>query len=277
MNQACVAIIRNFLNYILYHNVCPEYNEQVYAARRICDIADKELFAVREASWSLPGPFNVACSTLFGGYYSHLYSGNQEWAQGLDDVTGGVGMSDRAATKIAMAGLGAYANMDLTQAATEKRLKVLKSERLGFEITEVIYADANTRRYYEEDVRKQLGTRLQALGKIKVKTWINPDQPEEDMSDDGEQSSDHSPSEFELWIEENLLDLCTVGMKIEAEVKELGFGFRYFDSVSAVHPSFYHSIPNDMLMGWTEPVEMRQSEAERIEQANERGLNVGEG
>ncbi|KAI9763147.1 MAG: hypothetical protein M1835_007920 [Candelina submexicana] len=280
MNQACVAIIRNFLNYLIYHNVCPEYNEQIYAARHVCDRADKELFAVKEASSRLPGPFNAACSTLFGGYYKHLYSGDQEWAEELGEICGSIGMSNKLATRIVQAGFGAYGSMKLCVAANAKKLELIASTPLGFEITEVIYADNDTRKYYQEDVPKTFSRAFQVLGKIKAKPWVNPDEPEDDRSDDGEGSGGvigQLGYEFELWIEEDLLEYCFVGMKIEAEVKQLNHGVLYFDSVSAVRPSFFQPIANDMMIGWVEPTEMKQSEAERIERENEPAMEMDEG
>ncbi|KAI9724002.1 MAG: hypothetical protein M1812_000720 [Candelaria pacifica] len=276
MNQACVAIIRNFLNYLIYHNVCPEFNDQIYAARHICERADKELFATKEASSRLPGPFNAACSTLFGGYYKNLYSGDQDWAEELGEIAGSIGMSNRLASKIAQAGFGAYGTREICEAANQGKLRVIKSTRLGFEISELIYADDETRQYYQEHVPTQMSGTFQVLGKIKAKPWVNPDEPEDDRSDSGGEEGEITQldREFELWIEEDLLDLCFVGMKIEAEVKQFNCGVLYFDSVSAVRPSFFESIPNEMLIGWVEPTEMKQSEAERIEQANEPAMEV---
>lgn len=41
-----VGIIRNFLNYLLYHDVCPEYKDQIYAARALCDRASTEIVRI---------------------------------------------------------------------------------------------------------------------------------------------------------------------------------------------------------------------------------------
>jgi hypothetical protein len=71
IKQIC-SVIRNFLNYILHHAVCPEYTKDLLAARKICDLAEKELWAIKQVQYLLPGDFNVAASTLYGGFYKGI-------------------------------------------------------------------------------------------------------------------------------------------------------------------------------------------------------------
>src|SRR5437588_301127 len=58
-------MVRNFLSYVLQHDVCPEHAANIEAARRICDSARRELPRCEDASSDLPGPFNEACRMLY--------------------------------------------------------------------------------------------------------------------------------------------------------------------------------------------------------------------
>lgn len=49
-------------------------------ARDIVNLAETELASISKARLMLPGEFNIAASTLFGGHYQGLHVGKQEWA-----------------------------------------------------------------------------------------------------------------------------------------------------------------------------------------------------
>lgn len=84
-------VIRNFYNYILHHNVCPEYYGDVMEARNICDQALQEIPRVRQALKQCPGDFNRACSRLFGGREHELsgqnYSINSWYMPGSEPLS----------------------------------------------------------------------------------------------------------------------------------------------------------------------------------------------
>lgn len=50
------------------------------AARKICDLAEKELWEIKQVRHKFPGEFNVAASTLYDGRYRGLNIVNQAWA-----------------------------------------------------------------------------------------------------------------------------------------------------------------------------------------------------
>jgi hypothetical protein len=77
------------LNYIEIHNVFPEYTENITAAKLLVQRAKQEIVTnrfpslyidlmSRKCSNLLPGRFNTACSTYFGGHYHGLYSGSSD-------------------------------------------------------------------------------------------------------------------------------------------------------------------------------------------------------
>lgn len=249
--KSYTSIIRNFLNYLLHHDVCPEYKAQINAARSTCDLAEKELWACKQASLWLPGDFNTACSTIFGGYYANMYIGDQDWAKDLNIYKG---MSTETATRIFKAGLAAQATEEVVNAFTtkmkENNLAVVSAINTGLEVTDLIKADNDVLEMYAAQKPS-----LKPLGRMKAKTWYNPTLPEEDLTEE-EVAAATTPleiKEYELWVEDEILEKCFVGMRVDATIRELNFGILYFDTVIGVHCSFYSLLPNEMIIGWREP------------------------
>src|SRR5215469_6354019 len=81
-------IMMNFYNYLLHHNVCPEYKDKILDARDVCVLAQTELPIIHTLDTTLPGPFNNACSFIFGGEYAQRYSDTDTWASKVTDTKG---------------------------------------------------------------------------------------------------------------------------------------------------------------------------------------------
>lgn len=54
-----IGIIRNFFNYLLYHEVCPEYKDQINAARTLCDKAVIEIVRICQSGFSVEMVFRA--------------------------------------------------------------------------------------------------------------------------------------------------------------------------------------------------------------------------
>lgn len=211
----------------------------------MCDLADKELWQAREASWGLPGDFNVACSTLFGGHYQGLYAGDMDWAKGTDLTTG---MSDETAWRTFKFGLAAVGDNQaqwFAELAKTSSNRVIKTRSVGLEITKVIYADEETRTFYKEQVPD-----LRVLGKIRGREWRCPYLPDEDLTEEEQAATLSAPEEYEFWVEEPMLDVCFVGMKMEGMVRDLNCGVQYIDSILGIYASFYKFLANERMIGW---------------------------
>lgn len=63
--QLAADLIKNFLNYVLMQDVCPEYKNNIISARHVCDTAPTELRYMHELMSQLPGTFNLAARSLF--------------------------------------------------------------------------------------------------------------------------------------------------------------------------------------------------------------------
>ena len=234
--------------------MCPEYQDQINGARAVCDLADKELWKLKQATWVLPGDFNIACSTLFGGHYQGLYAGDQEWAKGMDLTTG---MSDDIAWrtfKFGLAAVGDNQAQRFAELAKTSSNKVIKERLVGLEITKIIYADEETRYFYKKQVPD-----LRVLGKIRGREWKRPYLPDEDLTEEEQTAPPSAPAEFELWIEEAVLDVCFVGMKMEGTVRDLNCGVQYIDQILGIYATFYKFLANERMIGWKAPVPIDNS------------------
>lgn len=248
-------VIRNFLNYLLHHDVCPKYNDQIYAARNALDQADKELWLIVQVGRLLPGGFNSACSEMFGGAIRGLYVGDQEWVKEVFTTIPDAGISPQLARKTFKTGLIARGNDRMFELYKKQddanKIKVMNEIETGLQITELLPAEQEVLDLYHSAV----GQGLKPLGRLRAKTWYYPGAPLEDLTEEEEAAAAKAPKQikdYELWVEDKVLAKCFVGMRFITTVKELSFGALYFDEVRGVYCSFYDALPNDAMIGWRE-------------------------
>lgn len=264
IKNAC-QVLRSFYNYLRYHRVCPEYDEQLQAALEMCDTAERELVQVDAAGVALPGGFNTSASTLFGGSHAGLFTGDKSWAQDAQEdgiKINAMGLRDQEARikfSTGIAALGTDEQQDLVGVAS---LNILGKESTGLEVTAIEMPDPITRQVYAaqtEFVKEKLN-HLEPLGKLRCKAWYADDCDEWDLPKgkypDGKPHVVDTEKKFEFWIEENVLSECFLGMKIEATVVTLEGGFTILDEVKQTHCSFYTWVPNELWME-NKPKELR--------------------
>ncbi|KAL7267400.1 hypothetical protein RUND412_010017 [Rhizina undulata] len=216
--QLSARVVRNFLNYVIYHNVAPEYEYSVRDAIKICDLADKELCLTRHVSSRLPGDFNTACSTLFQGFYAGMRDDSYTWDSG---PAAAIGLTEEEAKKIYLSGLSERGTA--IQQERGINVKVISREFLSLEVVDIIFPGRET------EGGTGLGRGVKALGKLILKVWV----PE------GDEWPETQLDEFEIWLEKEVLQWTFVGMKMEARVHCLSSGVIWIDNVTAVKCSFY--------------------------------------
>ncbi|GAB7355094.1 hypothetical protein MBLNU459_g5677t1 [Dothideomycetes sp. NU459] len=231
-------VLRNFYNYILHHNVCPEYNDQIHAARKVCDVADKELFSVVFVSEQLPGPINQAFSRLYGGSAAAIYRDNQTW-DGHENA-GATEMDCRDMVEMAVSAFGtAY---QIEQASDASTCKVVYEEELGFEVVSVEMANDEVKFCYE--VARKRNPVINVLGQLHCRRWTYPLARRCTHSEETSQRQ-NSEQVFTLLMERDILESCFVGMKFEGKICELDNGIKWLDRFSLVGPSFFELLPNE--------------------------------
>ncbi|KAK5134050.1 hypothetical protein LTR08_006940 [Meristemomyces frigidus] len=254
-----VQVLRSFYNYLLLHDVCTEYDDQLRAARKICDQAEKEFAKLWVVDVSLPGAFNTACSTLYGGNYTGLYKTagdasaddpDAAWMTVGDDI----GLSRKEADMIFKAGIAAHGTeaqfkrVNNSSVDGTSGLKVVSSQKIGLEVVGVVLPDSNATELYAA-TKSRYGY-VDAMGKLVCKRWNVPYAPPSDLP-----ASLNFPKEQELefLVEAEVLEYCYPGIKMEAIVKELDIGISWIDSIDAMFPSFYTFVPNEGARVWKDP------------------------
>ncbi|KAK2766888.1 hypothetical protein FQN54_006202 [Arachnomyces sp. PD_36] len=258
--RSSVNIVKNFLNYILHHNVCPEYKDNIDAARAVCDVAYKELWNTRCAAKLGAGKFNTGCAQLFGGVPYDLAQDVDESDQAAHIISGMTDNDARKVIKFALVGGGTYEQaVRFRYLANTGGLKAYPLEKRGFEVTAIIPPDAELRDFYHDQAPD-----LEPLGKIRAKPWHDSALAKEDLppSDGNGSDVEDIPVEYEFFLEESLQKLYFVGMKVDATIWELNCGVHYFDQILSVQCSFYTTLPNDQMLGWKKPRDLRAGDLE---------------
>ena len=255
-----IQVLRSFYNYLLLHDVCTEYNDQLRAARKLCDQAEKEYAKLKVVDVSLPGGFNIACSTLFEGNYTGLYKAARDaQAEGPDaawvNIGDNIGLSHEEADIIFKAGIAAHGNVAQYERTSHtlvdgpSGLKVISSQKIGLEVVGIVFPEGAAKELYAT-TKSRYGY-VDAMGKLICKQWHVPYAPPSDLP--ANLFSFPKAQELEFLIEAEVLEYCYPGIKMEATVKELDIGILWIDSVDAMFPSFYTFLPNESVREWKEP------------------------
>ena len=198
----------------------------------------------------------MACSIMFGGMYQGMYESNCEWMD-EDEKAANAGMDPEQARKVFKFALASNANDETFQIYKEqlagKTCCITNSEEVGLEIIDIILPNDEARSLYAQ--RQCSG--LRTIGKLKAKSWFDPNAAQdEDLTEEEEAAlAGKVPDvkQYEFWIEEDILQHMSIGMKFGAKVTHLSFGVSYFDAINGVYCSFLSRLPNQIMGGWREP------------------------
>ncbi|GAB1214547.1 hypothetical protein ATERTT37_003711 [Aspergillus terreus] len=256
MVELATVTIRNFLSYLLYHNVCPEYKENIDEARRSCDVAGRELWKNQQFTAQGPGEFNTACSTLFGGFLYDMYVDNGSWKNKREAHEWMSNDVARKVVKFALAGAGTHEQaLRFQQLANEDNFCATRIEDIhGFEVTAVCPPDDAVCAFYHE-----YAPDLNPVGKLFARAFYDPGKPAYDLSPEEHlqvERGDGLNLDFEFFVEGHLLEHCYPGMKVITPVWALNSAFHFFEDIQTAYSSLYTVLSNDLLLGWQMPKEV---------------------
>jgi len=218
---------------VVYHNVCPEYSDDVKEALKLCDLAEKELVLCAYVSNLLPGAWNTACSTLYGGAYAGMCDPEATW----DDVPRPImaGLDPDIAKKLVVVGLSRLGTPEQISRGLDRKVTSFK-HFLSLEVLEVVMPDPSPVLPENADTslpENKYFRNLQALGYINATAWT----PHEPFEDDPPEIEDHLRGlEIIIWLEKICLQYCFPGMHIEAKVHRFDDGVIFIDSVTVRVP-----------------------------------------
>ncbi|KAI1638697.1 Argonaute complex, subunit Arb1 [Biscogniauxia mediterranea] len=271
------SLVKNFLNYVLMHDVCPEYRHNILAARDICDAAPTELRYVHELRNELPGPFNSAARQLFcNGGADDLDDPKNLEAWYLFRITVLVWAADHQAAKDALI-------KSVAADSTSSPLRVLRTrEQQTYRVTEI----ERPRRKDVAKVKAQLAQAGAEQGDVPAVTaaapvalvravpdviehgWGNVPRPDEITTATATAAEDVREEMF--LIEDELAGKIRDGMKLRMTVCELGVNgskgdgnndddaaavvLRFIKHVDELRVSFDTFLPQYLMANWKDPV-----------------------
>lgn len=248
-------ILRNFYMWLIHHDVCPEYEDQVKKAIAVCDLAEEEFAKLAKVDFALPGDFNVACSTLHDGTWAGLrpVDPNADWVLEEDKI----GLSDKDAEVIFLTGVVAHGTPEQVQqvatAAKKKaHLDTVSTQQMGLEVVGIEFATGQAKETFSDD--RIQGTIVKPTGKLICKGWEVPHAPPKDLPPEVIAARKaKSKEKMEFLMEEETLEYCYPGLKLEGVVKELSNGIKWIDSFEYVYPSFFAWTANEYYREMKEP------------------------
>ena len=257
--------MRNFHNYLLHHDVCPEYRNDIEAARRICDIGERELPIIQRLGQILPGQFNVALSALSSGYHQFELQDCQVWDENAKEVD--IEETRNNFKWIIEKGVAVYEDQNLSQRIKNRLdsaddnfpyFQCTEEIQIALEVTEIVLSEPSTRNS-EADTKSPPVPN--SLGKLKCQvyklhtfeTYDLPSSAPAFASTSTKTKQEQAQREYEFLIDNAILEQCFIGLKMEVTVRKLNEGLEYLDNVRALYCSFYTLLPNDLMMHWKEP------------------------
>ncbi|KAH9908424.1 Argonaute siRNA chaperone complex subunit Arb1-domain-containing protein [Xylariomycetidae sp. FL2044] len=238
--QKAADLVTNFLNYVLIHDVCPEYNTNILAARHVCEIAPDELRNLHELYREMPGQFNNAARRLFcKGKSSENESVEDDWI--IFRLT------------ILIWSLDKDLKDRITKIDQPSSVHITQTKKETYEVVELLRPRRKQKLMVEAELEKanQAG-KAKATATLKLrKTIIDHGWANVPWSSE----FDNSSLEIEEYLlEDELAAKMQIGTKLEVVVCELDVGVRFIKDVRDLRTSFDTFPPQYLMMNWKEPV-----------------------
>ncbi|EWG46214.1 hypothetical protein FVEG_06771 [Fusarium verticillioides 7600] len=234
-----IDTIKNFLRYVLQHDVCPEYEDSVNEALEVCKTASIEWPMIRQLMADLPGYFNLACSEMF-----HHGSTAEHWS--FQTFKRPKNFDPKAVF------FAAFALMNEPELFEKLSLKE-PSFPCGFtctlELVEVIRPEEDIVKRFNSLVIGDKVANHVPVGKAVFKQgyiqddWENPWAGEWPVKEET----------ITLFFDDALLANMMPGLRMVASITELDAGLRFLKSVEMIVPSFFIFLPQEMMRYYKEP------------------------
>ncbi|MBE3050408.1 hypothetical protein IMZ48_49525, partial [Candidatus Bathyarchaeota archaeon] len=238
--QRAVEVVANFLRYLLQHDVCNEYKDDITNALVLCERAKEELPLIKNAIAKTPCRFNDATTRVFEGGKEFEYT---QAHMRKEPMTADEG--------IFSLGMVFFGPRDVYEQL--KTLKIVRAvgreEPCTLEILSVHPVDDNARgagKIYGKVSKVGDGV---ATGIIRCKhifirdDLCHGDAPEETPPDRVE----------ELMVDEGLLEFLRPGCIICVSLAELNIGLKYMVNLPEILPSFHRFLPQRMMRAYKPP------------------------
>ncbi|KAI1336377.1 Argonaute siRNA chaperone complex subunit Arb1-domain-containing protein [Xylariaceae sp. FL0016] len=264
--QKAADMIKNFLNYVLHHNVCEEYTDNIMKARAICDIAPAELRYMHELIISMPGTFNNAACLLFVDDQVH----NLEDKDNLDAWL---------TFRLTLFLWGT--DKDICHRIMDSKylphsIQIVETKKQTYRVVEIERPKDRIIHKIEEHLEKanQPG-RVKPAGILKLVPSViehgygnMPNLQDVDIE---------NPADVEEYVvEDELLAKFGVGTKLQLAVCNTNIGVRFIKEVYDIRASFDLLLPQYLMKSWKDPA-VNERPAPSIHDPNAEGQTAGAG
>ncbi|KAI1208409.1 Argonaute siRNA chaperone complex subunit Arb1-domain-containing protein [Annulohypoxylon truncatum] len=243
-NKLAAKLVKNFLNYVAMHDVCPKYKDNIELARILCDYAPSDLRYAHELLLEMPGNFNTLCKELFCD--GEIYKVQGELKGELYDKV--------VVFRVAV----------LTSAQEWIQKRLMRSNNPT--ATRIISTYEETYKVHAIRIPHPSGYKIVAeeleaaghkgkgkpCGLLQLKRAIIGHGYNNVLRPDQFNTQNWGYQEFLL--EEELLKKMKKGMKIKAVICELNIGLRFIKEVKDIRVSWDVFLPQMLMEGWKDPV-----------------------
>lgn len=238
--ERCISVVENFLRYVLYHSVCPEYTSDVKAALQVASDARAEWPMLEKLQESFPGQFNLAAAEIFKNHDADDWSFQRF-----------VRPKDFNPQMVFYSTLALLDDADLIAKMTIRKPRVVSEIECSLILTEMIYPKKDVVQNFR---RLKIGdqdnkARLSPVGKAR----FQPTTIEDGWYDPYINANLDAREEIVLYIETSILALMKVGMKFEMKLCRVNAGIHFLKSIIRVVPSFYIFLPQQLMRDFTPP------------------------
>lgn len=229
-----IDTIDNFLRYILQHDVCPEYEDDVKDSMTVAEAAREEWPMVHRLLASLPGEFNLAAKELFCPKDELFMSSQlpQDFNPILVFYAAMAVMDDRATFREIF----------------NNRPKITRIFSCTLELVEITFPSDDHVKHVKSLLVGDKRVAIKPIGKAVFKQgtiedeWDNPTQPWPVAEDT-----------ITLFFDDSILEGMKIGMRMTLKICELDIGLRFVKEVENVVPTFYTFLPQELMRHYKEP------------------------
>jgi hypothetical protein len=261
-----ISVVLNFLKYVVAHQVCPEYLDDLERAQEVCERAKSELPQLAHLLRGFPGEFNTAAR--------HLYC--QVGPGEGDDERSAVVLDSNTYTEFDKNTLllDFYTTLLIWSAKEtaansppRKPISVMNMAEQVFEFIEMpegMYPENprrkgavmptldQQRKYERVKQHKDEGKRgfVKPCGVVR----LNPTSVVDGWDHPSEPVVPHWLGDFvDLFLELELIEHLEVGMKLRLVVCELDSGIKFIHRVRNIYATFHIFLPQTLMLKYKRP------------------------
>jgi hypothetical protein len=235
-------VVSNFLKYVDRHDVCPEYAQDLKNAQVVCQQALEELPAITELFELVPGDFNTALRTL--------HCKKEDDGADFDHCNETTALDTKQAQKTKAITLSILLGPDHVKPGAE--WAVTGTIEQTFEVCKItLPGDAIQAKYKAINEHFVDSPDIQPCGTIIARPVVIKNGWDNTMT---ETIPPEAAGKSQFVLEESILQLLTVGMKLTLGVCTMDTGLKFIEYFKDIKPSFYVFLPQELMLKYKEPI-----------------------